>query len=229
MRSLVFLSGLSAVMASRTWAAALGGTAWDTTGHQIQNALVIVRSANSGTEVARSRTTASGAYSFSSLPTGVFSIAISAAGFMTTTVRDVRLNDQEKSMRPVMLELGYGCGSIPVPQFLRALEGADDIGRISGTVADHTNNRPIANADIKLICESNRSCAETTSDASGHYVFSREAGAYSLRIQRSGYFEDEYRTYHVQAGFETVYYPIFLDRCQSGKCQPARKPIPRCE
>jgi hypothetical protein len=223
------MAGLSAVMASSTRAATLSGTAQDTTGHQIQNVLVIVRSARSGNEVARSRTDASGAYSFSSLPTGDFSIALSAPGFITTTVRDVRLNEREKSMRPVMLEIGNGCGSIPVPQYLRALEDADDTGRISGTVADHANNRPIASADIKLICESSRSCAETISDATGHYMFLREAGAYSLRIRRSGYFEDEYRTYHVQAGFETVYYPIFLDRCQLGKCQPTRKPIPRCE
>ena len=229
MRGLLFIAGLSAVLASGTWAATLSGTARDTTGHQIQNALVIIRSAHSGNEVARSRTDASGAYAFSSLPTGDFRIAISAPGFTITTVRDIRLDEQEKSMRPVMLELGNECGSIPVPEYLRALEDADDTGRISGTVADHANNRPIANADIKLICESSRSCAETTSDAAGHYTFLLDAGSYSLRIRRSGYFEDEYRTYHVEAGFEKAYYPIFLDRCQKGKCQPARKPIPRCE
>ena len=51
MRSLLFLSGLSAVMAAGTWAATLSGTARDPTGHQIQNALVIVRSAHSGSGV----------------------------------------------------------------------------------------------------------------------------------------------------------------------------------
>jgi hypothetical protein len=108
-------------------------------------------------------------------------------------------------------------------------EGADSTGRISGTIADHRSNKPIAKADIKLICENKSACAETISDATGHFTFLRDAGTYSVRIRRSAYFEDEYATFYVQPGYETVYYPIFLYRCQPGECQPWRKPIARCE
>jgi hypothetical protein len=155
MRIFLLVAGLGAGMASGTWAATLSGIVQDVTGHPIGHALVIVRSAHSGYEVGKSLTSGSGAYSFSSLPTGDFNINILASGFKTTTVRDVHLIDQEKSMRPVILEVSGECGSIPASQYVRELEGADSTGRISGTIADHRSNKPIAKADIKLICENN--------------------------------------------------------------------------
>jgi hypothetical protein len=193
-------------------AATLTGTARDTTGHTISGAIVIVRAAPSRREIARSQTDAEGAYTFSSRPVGEFSIEISSPGFSTVTVQEVRVGEQGTSMQPVMLEVGNRCGSIPAPHYLRMID-SDRAGRISGTIVDRLNNKPIPGADVKLVCETNRPCRETTSDAHGWYAFSLDAGAYSLQIRRSAYFDDEYRTYYVQAGFETVYYPLFLDRC----------------
>lgn len=225
-------AGLSAILAVHTWAGTiLKGVVQDVTGRGIQDALVTLRSDQSRQEVAQGRTNSAGDYFISLLPTvpsREVNIAISAPGFMTTIVRGVRLNEQEISIRRVMLQVGAGCGSVPIPQSLRRLEERGNNGRLSGTIVDRST-KPVSSAVLKLICERDRVCGDITSDTAGHYTFSLAAGTYALRIRRPGYFDEEYGTYYVQAGFDTLYYPILMDRCQRGQCQHWRKPIARCE
>jgi hypothetical protein len=228
MRQVVLIAALCTAVAVHACAATLSGVVRDATGHGIPNVLVIVRSAPAGNEIARARTDVGGAYS-TSLPSGDFSIIISSSGFMTAIVSDVHLNEDGRSLRPVMLEIGNRCGSVPVPQFLRPLTDADDAGRINGTILDHSDHKPVANALITVRCEQNSSCGEVASDSNGQYRFLLKAGEYALHLRHPDYFEDEYAEYHSQIGYETVYYPVFLDRCKRGKCQPRRKPVPRCE
>ena len=217
---------------SQDSAANLKGVVQDATGTTLEGALVILRADHSGQEIARCRTDGSGVYSFTAVRPGVYRIEVTAAGFNTVEVRDVHVEPgEQKSVSAVTLHVGNACG-VPAPQHLRMFRNSiGAIGRLSGTVVDG-QGRPIRAAKVLLIGRDNRPVATVSTDAAGRYTFpALEARDYSMRIQREGYFDGEQGPYTVQVGFDVTYWPIVLERCRPGNCQPwlKRKKVASCE
>ena len=209
-------------------AANLRGVVQSLDGVPLPNTLVILRSAGSKQEIARSATDDAGVYSFLHISPGTFTVEIQSSGFSTGRVQDVRVSEGEDSSIPSVTLQIANCGRYASPNYLRLLEERVGRAKIRGTIVDK-RNRPVANAKVQLLCQRLGSCAEMTTDTMGRFAFSPEHGEYSIHIDRSGFFDEEYGNFRAQIGFETVYYPIYLEHCQPGKCQPSRRPISICE
>jgi hypothetical protein len=103
--SLAILLSLTAAVKAQVINAGLNGTVNDATGNVVQNATVTIT--NVGTNAARTVTTdASGSYSITELPPGMYSISVEATGFSKTIVKDLELN--VGAQRTVNVELRPG-------------------------------------------------------------------------------------------------------------------------
>jgi hypothetical protein len=99
--------------------------------------------------------------------------------------------------------------------------------RVSGYVADRASGKRLDHTELKLLCGSGQVCSDGK-PGSGGFTFDVGPGSYAIKIHRTGYFDEEYSEFYAQAGFNCVYYPLYLDRCR-GKCTPAEKPVAGCE
>jgi hypothetical protein len=55
---------------------------------------------------------------------------------------------------------------------------------------------------------------------------------YKIEIARDGYFTEEFADFKIQAGYEAVYDRLYLEPCETGRCQSSLRPIrvlPHCE
>src|SRR5882724_3534686 len=102
--ALMFLA-MCATSAFAQNTAALGGTIQDSTGAVIPRAAVKLTSHEQGT-VRTAESNASGTYSFSFLPRGVYDVEVTAQGFRTTNDKDITIATAENIRRDYTLEVG---------------------------------------------------------------------------------------------------------------------------
>ena len=226
-RSGVVVANL-AFITVQLYASSLHGSVQSPIGSPLPNAMVILRSPAPNGETARSETDQSGLYSFPQVRPGIFTLEIQAKGFASAHVVDVQVSEgEDKSIPGLTLQLGH-CGPHAATQYLRLAKQPYGTPTVSGIILDQ-RNRAVAGTRVELLCQNHHSCAKTVTDGNGTYVFSQEPGEYSIHTKHSGFFDELYDNYLAQSGFETVYYPIHLERCAPGKCQPWRKPVGHCD
>jgi hypothetical protein len=147
------------------------------------------------------------------------------------TVKSIVLSEEEhKPMPDVPLEVvSVDCHG-PIRRDIHLLPLGAAFGQLSGSVVP-----PVADIEVTLVCRTFRECASTRTDSNGRFSFDMlSASVYGLNFRREGFYPKKATGYEyiVNAGWESVYGPVQLDRCPNGKCDPKlrpQRPVAICE
>ncbi len=202
-------------------AASLTGIVVDQTGAYVPHIAVELDSATSKVKV---QTDDVGVYQFSNLPAGEYSLTIQVPGFITRRVKSIGLLEgEQKGLPDITIDIAP-CGWLSRDIVL--LPGVL-FGTLSGSVDPAAKD-----VDVTLVCRRFSACSSTRTDSNGHFSFETlPAGVYGLNFQRPGFYPEratEYR-YIVNAGWESVYRPMVLEKCPNGNCDPRPQRLVHCE
>jgi len=201
-------------------AASLSGSVVDATGASIAKANVEL---DSGTQKYQARTDDAGVYQFANLPAGEYSLTVRVPGFKRFTLRSIGLvEDEQKRIPDVPLDLG-NCGG-PPSRDLVLLPLGDSFGRLTGGVSPS-----VKGIEVTLVCRTFSPCRSTKTDSNGRFSFEMiSAGVYGLNFHGEGYYPENATGYgyFVNAGWESLYGPVRLERCRNGNCDPKLRPKP---
>jgi hypothetical protein len=217
---------------AQTGTAALTGEVTDSTGAVVPHARAELRLEQPPGTAYQSSTDALGVYKFSGLPSGVYSLSLSIPGFRTLRIKSLTVAEaQQKSIPPLELTLGdMGCPQAPVVDYIRLLEPASELGELGGTLRLDEgplvgNSPPIPGFQVYLICLPRAACGAVRTDANGEFVFrSLKPGRFSVVTSTPDFYPSEQSDLTVEKGRQTVYAPIYLERCASGNCDPHLRP-----
>ncbi|MBZ5676817.1 MAG: carboxypeptidase-like regulatory domain-containing protein [Acidobacteriia bacterium] len=214
------------MISSSARAASLTGIVVDPNATLILHAVVELDSGASKYQV---QTDVSGAYRFSNLMAGEYTLRFSTRGFRTRTIKSVVLSEKEEKRIPdVTLTTGSSCD--PSTRDLVELPSEVLFGQLSGSVTP-----AVANVEVTLVCRTFHACASTKTDSNGHFSFEMiSAGVYGLNFRHDGFYPVNATgyAYTVDDGWESLYSPTFLEECPKGDCTVKRRPqpgVPRCE
>lgn len=187
------------------------------------------------------RTTAddAGVYRFSNLPPGRYTLRLFSPGFSSLTVQSIGLAEgQQKSIPPLRLTvISLNCSGGPVAKHLQLLTERTRLGNFGGTVTLDLgplkgNTPPLARAAVALLC-SGKICGTTKTNERGEFMFKAiAAGLYDVDVSRAGFYPVQQLGFEVQEGSEAIYFPISLEHCPKGNCDPKlrrKKPLNICE
>jgi Carboxypeptidase regulatory-like domain len=207
--------------------ASLAGAVVDMTGAYIAHAAVVL---DSGTRHYRVQTDEMGAYQFSNLQAGEYTLTFRMVGFKRFTLKSIGLMEREqKRISDVPLDVG-NCGIGSPPRNLVLLVPGDSFGRLTGSVT-----RPAKGVEVTLVCRTFTACRSTQTDSKGRYSFDMlSPGVYGLNFRRNGFYPENATgySYYVNAGWESIYSPLMLERCPNGNCDPKlrpQRPVAICE
>jgi hypothetical protein len=175
---------------------------------------------------------AAGVFRFAGLPAGEYDLRLTQAGFKRLAVKSIHVLDGEQKLLPV-LQLAIGevadCGGHAVLDYIRFLPLEDQVGNLSGTVrVDQVpwvaDSPPVVGAEVTLIC-STGACGATTTDSNGEFQFRAvPSGDFSVRVTNSGFYPLAEPRYTIKPGLESIYLPIYIERCYLGNCDPKLRP-----
>lgn len=219
--------------------ATVSGQLRDIRGVPISGAGAELRSEKAPGRLFKATTNDLGTYVFSDLPVDEYTLKVGASGFKLITITGIVLADSErKTIPPLQLSLGMDCGEYANPEQLRLLSSDGHGASFTGTVKVDRGpgkpyGRPVKGAQVTLVCPSGAACGRAKSDVNGGFTFPDvPAGNYSLRVQHSGFYPLQASGYHIQAGFEWNSWPVSIEHCPLGDCDPRkrpRRPPPICE
>jgi hypothetical protein len=200
-------------------AASLTGAVVDQTGASVPHAVAELASETNNYRV---QADDAGVFQFSNLPAGKYTLTIRAAGFSSRIVKSIDLLEREPKRLPdVTLDIGSSNCGPRLPRDLVLLPGVQ-FGTLSGSV-----DPPAKDVDVTLVCRTFSACSSTRTDSNGHFSFETlPAGVYGLNFRRDGYYPLNATGYEytVNAGWESVYSPVMLDKCPSANCEPKPRP-----
>jgi len=178
----------------------------------------------------RAVTDGAGIYRFSGLPAGEYDLRLSSMGFNHLTVKSTRISEgEQKSIPPLQLTIAT-CADHGVRESIRFLPPGDHQGDFVGEVrleqrSLEDNSPPIAGAKVTLICGAKRVCDTAKTDSQGEFRFvDLPPGEVSIQISHTGFYPLNDFGYAVDEGVESVYRPLYLERCPRGNCDPKRRP-----
>ena len=200
-------------------AASLTGVVVDPTGAFVPHAAVELESgANKHTVQADD----SGVYQFSNLPAGEYTLKVTMLGFKSRTVKSVRLSKRESRLLDIPLDVAVmACGQ-PIILDRILLPPGEAFGSLTGSVAP-----PRAGVEVTLVCRTFTACKSTKTDFRGRFSFDMlSPGVYGLNFRREGFYPENATgyAYTVNAGWESVYSPVLLEKCANGNCDPKLRP-----
>jgi hypothetical protein len=112
--------------------------------------------------------------------------------------------------------------------YIQLLPAGDTGGNFRGTVRlgpgeftalGERNGTPMSGAAVALICSTGKVCGKVRTDSGGEFVFkSLPRGYFSVRVTVPGFYNGGEHHYAVTEGFESVYSPIYMQRCPRGNC-----------
>jgi len=209
-------------------AASLTGTVVDETSASIARAALELDSGANKYQVLADDT---GAYKFSNLPVGEYTLKVGSPGFKSRMVKSIRLTDREPNrLLNIPLDVGHeACGqSLLLDRML--LSPGETFGSLAGSVAP-----PRAGVEVTLICRTFTACKSTKTDFRGRFIFEMlSPGVYGLNYHRAGFYPENATGYEysVIAGWKSVYSSIRLEWCSHRNCDPKlrpQRPIAICE
>jgi carboxypeptidase family protein len=235
----LFLCGVAASVAQDD-RAGLTGSVQDITGVGVSGAYAELQSEDSQGKAFRVQADDSGTFHFRHLPAGEYSLKFGHAGFQSLIIKAIHVSySEEKLMPPAELTVAdISCSGYAVPDYLRLLPSEGHDGILRGIVLrdggpKNPKSPPIVGADVTLICARDTSCGVVQTDSTGRFLFGpAPPGHFTIRVQRFGFYPVNRPGYRIQAGFESIYWPIFIERCPHGNCDPRlrpKKPPAYCE
>ncbi len=168
-------------------------------------------------------------FRISGVPAGVYELGVSESFYFPMTIRSVHVKAGEVRVLPP-LELVFGgvedCHH-RVPIFLRVLDQPPaGKGSVGGTVVDD-RGRTLADARVRLYIDNAGFTGSGITDTEGRFSISDAPAGnrYRIEIAHDGYYTEEFSDFTVQSGYETVYDPLSLEPCESGRCVPSLRPV----
>jgi hypothetical protein len=222
--------------AAQDLTASLTGRAQDPAGAIIPGAVAELESERAPIRRFRTVTDGVGVYSFSGVPAGEYDLKLSRPGFNPLTVKSTLVLDGEHRTMPTLhLDVSLPCGGT-LRDHIRFLPPEDHAGNLGGTVRFDEGREqtiPISGATVTLMCPTGKTCGEAKTDSDGAFLFKGlPPGEFSVRVTKAGFYPQDAWPYTVEEGIESVYWPIYLERCHLGNCNPKlrpKKPLVVCE
>ena len=126
---LLFLALAGGLLFAQGNVATLNGTILDSTGALVPGATVVAKNIDTGIET-RASTTSAGAYTIPYLPSGTYTLRVTAAGFRTSQQENVVLRVGQVQTVNITLEVGAVNEQVNVTATAPALEaGSAEVGR----------------------------------------------------------------------------------------------------
>ena len=145
-------------------------------------------------------------------------------GFKLRTVNAVRLSEREPDrILDIPLDVADMCG-IGVMDRILVSPGAT-FGSLSGSVTPATPG-----VEVTLVCRTFTACKSTKTNFNGRFTFEMlSPGIYGLNIHRDGFYPENATSYEysVIAGWESMYFPVRMERCLNGNCDPKLRRPPK--
>jgi hypothetical protein len=215
--------------------ASLTGKVQDFAGAIIPGAVAELESEQTPLSRFRTVTDGAGVFRLFGLPAGEYNLKLSRPGFDTLTVKSTLImNGEQKTMPTLQLDLN-ACFGTP-RDHIRFLPPGDHAGSLSGTVRSDEGREqttPISGAYVTLICTAGKPCGAVKTDSNGEFQFKAlPPGEFSVRLTHAGFYPASGPPFTVEDGIESVYKPIYLERCHLGNCNPnlrPKKPLVVCE
>lgn len=232
----IALGMLTLPSAAQDGTASLTGKVQDISGAIIPGFVAELESVQAPINRFRTVADAAGVYRFSGLPGGEYDPKLSGRGWNTLKVKSTLISNGEQRTMPILhLTAAYNCGPEPL-DFIRFLPSANNVGNLGGTVRIDEgleSGTLLSGADITLICSTGKACGAAKTNADGRFLFKAlPPGDFSLRVTRAGFYPAVASSYKVETGVETVCWPIYVERCHLGNCDPKlrpKKPLVVCE
>ena len=80
-----------------------------------------------------------------------------------------------------------------------------------------------ATTQVTLLCDTSRVCGTTGIGQDGTFSFTDlTPGMYGLRVQRDGYYTEDFSKVEVRRGLE-LDYRVHIEACQQGDCDPKKR------
>jgi hypothetical protein len=183
-----FALSLIATLALGQSSAILSGKITDAAASPIKTASLMLSSLD---RVFQGASETDGKFRFATVPPGTYELQINADPFVTQRLA-IRLSAGESQSVNIILKLGQipnaeYCGAQPVLRYA-LMEG--NAPRLSGTIRDDSEQRPVNKADITLvpIGDNQAPTLSAVSKQGGHFKLDDvPAGRYTLFISRAGY------------------------------------------
>ncbi len=183
---------------------------------------------------------ANGNWSLTNLLPGEYTLTASSRWFVTLTVRGIKIVGGERKVLPALrLDIGSsGCGGGPRVQYAQLLDGETRTGDFGARIQLYEGPmkgepQSIAGAEVWAICGWDVICGTTTTNQDGEFrLTGLKPGKFKLQVTRKGFYPLTEGGYRVDAGRESIYYPIYLEKCFRGDCNPSnrpKKPLIVCE
>jgi hypothetical protein len=178
------------------------------------------------------RTTAdsAGVFRFSGLPADEYFLKLGSSGFKSLTVKSIHISEgEQKSIAALQLAVS-GCGGYATLDYIRPLSSGDHLGNLVGSVSldqgpKARKIRKIADADVTLVCSTGKVCGSTRTDLNGDFRFDAlPSGDFWVRVNRAGFYALNQSGYKISEGLESLYWPVYLERCPLGNCHPRLRP-----
>jgi hypothetical protein len=211
----------------------LFGVMQDVAGARIPGVTAELHSEAAPMRVFRSKTDGAGEYRFAGLPAGGYTLELSHPGFVSITINPIHLSAGERKAVPPLemeVEAQGSCGTNGRVHHISLLPGGTRVGNLGGSVMSEAEpgtagSGPVAGADVTLICAGGRRCGTTKTNSRGEYTFwGLLPGTFSVRIDPAGFYPIEESDHRVQEGRETVYWPVKIEACHLGNCDPKLRP-----
>jgi hypothetical protein len=171
-----------------------------------------------------------GNWSLTNLLPGEYTLRASRPGFDTLTVRGIKIvNGEQKTLPALRLNVGF-CGAGPALKYIRFLDSETVTGDFGArTQLDEGpmkgDTQGVTGAEVRLLCGGDVVCGTTTTDQEGEFRFTGlNPGEFNLQVSRKGFYPLRWAAYKVDAGVESIYYPIYLEKCFRGDCNPSKRP-----
>ena len=213
----------------QNYSASITGRVTDFSGAVIPAAQAELRSESKPEIFLRGTTDTSGVYILNGLIGGDYTLRLISPGFAPLTLMSIHIANGEHSSLPNLQLSVSACGSGPVLDYLRILKSAREVGDIGGSVRLDLGRMegerpPIREARVALVC-GRSPCRTTATDSQGRFLFKDVLpGEYAISVSHAGSYTKTESGYAVQHARELIYYPIYLERCFRGNCDPARRP-----
>jgi len=209
----------------------LTGKLIDITGAGVANAQLELTSETITDQGIVANTGRDGDFKFSDLPTGEYILRSLVPGFQSLTIKSIAIGaGEERRLPPVQLDIGLFCGGRRPINYMRFKTEQTNTGGLGGRVQLDEgplkgNSQAVAGAEVKLLCTKGGVCATTRTDHDGEFSFSNiYPGDVSLLVSQPGFYPLDETGFRIESGRELTYYPVYLEKCSRGNCNPAKRP-----
>ena len=227
--ALIVATSFAFLAVSPNRAASLTGTVRDQTDAPIPQVIALLQSHVHSEVRYVLRTDEKGIFRFFDTLEGAYSLELLKAGFKRNLINSIAPETGEHAVpQTFVLEVGEpGCGRLIAPLFdIRLVPPGGRTGYLAATVKD-TRHRPLSGVTVLLICaDQAKPCGSGKTNSRGEFNFRLVPGSYRIRVLRHGFYAAPAQEVTVRVDLEMIYYPIVLERCANGNCDPRFRPAP---